>query len=262
MTGRPAIDEAVGRAELERRRDDLLAALRDIEEEHRAGDIGTDDYRVLRDDYTARAAEVIRRLDEGEEAPGVDAAAGSVASPVATRRRRRRFLRRGLILAGLVLCGLGAGLVAVGATGSRQPGRPATGSLPLTPSDELQAAQRAMAAGDDAAAVRLYDAVLESDPRQPQALAYRGWLVRLAGDAQKRQDMIQRGVADERAAVAADPAYPDAHFFLGVILLDDLHQPAAAVPELQAYLATNPPAAVRSSVQPILQRAQQEAAAG
>jgi hypothetical protein len=32
--------------------------------------------------------------------------------------------------------------------------------------------------GQDLDAIKLYDQVLKVDPRQPEALAYRGWLLR------------------------------------------------------------------------------------
>ena len=44
-------------------RDHLLASLDDLEVEYEAGDLDVVDYEVLKADYTARAAAVIRRLD-------------------------------------------------------------------------------------------------------------------------------------------------------------------------------------------------------
>ncbi len=48
---------------LEEERDFLLKSLEDLEAERAAGDISEADYVSLRDDYTARAAEVLRALD-------------------------------------------------------------------------------------------------------------------------------------------------------------------------------------------------------
>jgi hypothetical protein len=47
-------------ARLEEERDFLLRSLRDLDREHEAGEIEEDDYRSLRDGYTARAASVLR----------------------------------------------------------------------------------------------------------------------------------------------------------------------------------------------------------
>src|SRR5690606_14509656 len=54
---------------LEEERDHLLRSLEDLEREFAAGDVDETDYVTLRDDYTARAAAVIRRI----EAKRVDA---------------------------------------------------------------------------------------------------------------------------------------------------------------------------------------------
>ncbi len=70
-------------ADLEGQREFFLRSLRDLEAEHAAGDIDDVDYRALRDDYTSRAAEVLRRL--GDLRTG--AAAGEVRATVPGSRR-------------------------------------------------------------------------------------------------------------------------------------------------------------------------------
>ena len=50
------------RSVLEEERDFFLRSLRDLEVEHNAGDIDDADYDALKDDYTVRAATVIRQL--------------------------------------------------------------------------------------------------------------------------------------------------------------------------------------------------------
>ena len=55
-------------AALEQQRDFLLASLRDLDREHDAGDLDEIDHQTLRDDYTARTAEVLRAIDAQEEA--------------------------------------------------------------------------------------------------------------------------------------------------------------------------------------------------
>ena len=44
--------------------DFLLRSLEDLEREFAAGDMDEADYRTLRDDYTVRASEVLRAIDE------------------------------------------------------------------------------------------------------------------------------------------------------------------------------------------------------
>ena len=50
------------RSVLEEEREFFLRSLRDLEVERAAGDIDEVDYQSLRDDYTIRAAEVVRQL--------------------------------------------------------------------------------------------------------------------------------------------------------------------------------------------------------
>ena len=74
----PAVDPAT--RELEEERDFLLRSLADLEAEHDAHDIDDVDYRNLKDDYTARAAAVLRALESPPDRPvepGPSAAPGS-----------------------------------------------------------------------------------------------------------------------------------------------------------------------------------------
>ena len=48
---------------LEEQRDFLLRSIEDLDRELAAGDLDADDHRTLRDDYTARAAALIRSID-------------------------------------------------------------------------------------------------------------------------------------------------------------------------------------------------------
>jgi hypothetical protein len=68
------------RAELEEERDFLLRSLDQLEAERDAGELDEDDYRSLKDGYTARAAEVLRALDE-DRAVREDAFRGARARP-------------------------------------------------------------------------------------------------------------------------------------------------------------------------------------
>ena len=73
--------------------------------------------------------------------------------------------------------------------------------------------------------------------------------------------MVTQGLVAEENAVAADPQYPDARYFLGVMLLDEAHDPAGAVTQFEAYLALKPSARDAAAVKPILERARAEVAA-
>lgn len=247
-------------------RDHLLRSLEDLERERAAGDIEEDDYVALKDDYTARAAEVLRALE-----PGAEPVAGAVAAPgqPAGSGAARAGPRRGRpVLAVVVLLGFaaGAGALVARSAGERLPGDPASGSIEATgPSSaiarDLSRAQQLIGEGKTLEAIKLYDGVLERDARQPEALAYRGWLLRLAGRASGNQELVDKGMELIERAVAADPSYPDAHFFKGFVLYQDRNDPAAAVPELRAFLAGNPPRGMVPVVEDLLRRALADLAA-
>jgi tetratricopeptide (TPR) repeat protein len=107
---------------------------------------------------------------------------------------------------------------------------------------ELVQARVLATQGKDLDAIKLYDKVLAVEPRQPEALAYRGWLLRLAGVAGHDQALLAQGRASVGAAVAQDPSYPDARVFLGYILFQDAHDPVGATAQFRAFLADHPQA--------------------
>jgi tetratricopeptide (TPR) repeat protein len=233
-------------------REFLLRSIRDLDAEYEAGDISEDDYRSLRDEYTARAAAVLRGEPDPVEAE-MEPAVGSPGLPGWPGRRRNRTLMA--IGGSLVVAGLAAFLIATN-VGQRNSGAPVTGSLPLVAvpgrDPRLDQAQALFAKGKAVDAVRLYDAVLRDNPKNAEALAYEGWMIRLAG-------LSDQGLQREVAAEAADPSYPDAHFFRGVILFEDKGDAADAVKELRFFLSDNPPVDAISRAEQELQKAIQAA---
>jgi tetratricopeptide (TPR) repeat protein len=214
-------------------REFLLRSLRDLEAERAAGDIAPEDYETLRDDYTVRAAAALR-----DERPAV------------APSRRRPWL----VLAAIVVVAVIAGVIVANSAGQRLPSDALTGSITASSADRLAQARQVMGEGKAVEALKLYDRVLRDDPRNAEALAYHGWLVRLAGLSDEGLRYIDR-------AIAADPDYPDAHFFRATILWKDKHDPAAAIPEFRRFLASNPPPALVPAVEQALQQAEAEASA-
>jgi tetratricopeptide (TPR) repeat protein len=174
------------------------------------------------------------------------------------RARGRR--RRGVVALAVIVCFVAAavGLVVARAT-HRLPGQTASGSVTLT--DDQRLAQELVQArvlstqGRDLDAIKLYDRVLAVEPRQPEALAYRGWLLRLAGVARHDQVLLAQGRASVEAAVAQDPNYPDARVFLGYILFQDAHDPAGATAQFRAFLADHPQAQMVSLTSDVVAQA-------
>src|SRR5439155_532543 len=118
----------------------------------------------------------------------------------------------------------------------RRPGQRASGSIRAPgPSAQVARARQLMGQGRFLDALKAYDAALAKDPGQPEALTYRGWLIRLTGKADNNTALIDRGLASIEKAIAADADYPDAHLFRGIILFEDKGNAAAAVPELELY---------------------------
>jgi tetratricopeptide (TPR) repeat protein len=184
-------------AYLEEERDFLLGSLDDLEKEFAAGDVDDADYTELRDDYTKRAADVLRSI-ETQEAE-FDAA-----------RRQRSWPRQLAAVAGIVVIALVAGVVLARAVGFRSPSDSATGDIRQSSRTLLLEAQAAAGGGEADAALELYDEVLSNDPSNPEALTYKGWLVWQSGESAAATDLLE-------TAVLVDPSYPDARVFSAVV---------------------------------------------
>ena len=278
---------------LEEERDFLLRSLDDLERERDAGDLDDADYVILKDDYTARAAGVLRALAAGTAGDGDDAdfggergrnpnaragepvGDGGEGGPQARRRApsqppgaaARRRWRPVAVGAVLLAFASAAGMLVARSAGERLPGEAATGAIaPTGPAaavaDDLAEARDLIGEGRTLDAIKVFDRVLEQDPDQPEALAYRGWLLRLAGRAAGDTTLIDKGMEYIERAVAADPGYPDARFFRAFVNYQDRGDPAAAVPDLRAYLAGDAPEEMLPVVEDLLRRALADAEAG
>ena len=247
--------------QLEEERDFLLGSLRDLEREREAGDLAEADYVTLREEYTARAAAVIRALEDtdGPRTPSPTGASGATrrqrprpagAAPPPTPAKKRRSL---LVTVGVIvlIAGVAGGAVAA-FSGQRGTGAPITGSAPNTPAGQLAKALQLETQGKAADALKIYDDVLRTDPKNVQALAYRGWLLKRAG-------FPDMAMASLDQAVQIDPSYPDAHFFRAMVLYQDRKDPAAAVPEFRLFLSNNPPPEMISMVEDQLKQAMTDA---
>ncbi len=218
-----AIDE---REALEAERDFLLSSLDDLEREHVAGDVGDDDYDALRDDYTARAARLVRVLD-----------AGVVRDPAGAKSP---WARRLLWLTVVAVVGVGTGLVLARSLGGRNAGETATGDIRSSIAGQLQDAQVAMSEGDLDRAVEIYGEVIDTQPTNAEALAYRGWISFQQGDTDSA------GI-DLEDAIASSPDYPDARVFGAVVALrgGDL---ASAAENLTVFDQLDPPPVMQQLV--------------
>jgi tetratricopeptide (TPR) repeat protein len=228
-------------AALEEERDFLLASLDDLEREHDAGDVGDDDYEELKDDYTARAAAVLRSI-EARRALARD------------RRRPRSWPRIAAWVVLVTLVAVLGGVLVARASGNRPPGGQASGDIRLSSRDLLLEAQQftgqatqLLESGDAQgalesyrAAIESYQRVLELQPANAEALTYQGWVLHTlalnVGDEASAAELELRARARLDEAIASDPTYPDARVFRAIILrtageLDAARADLAAVPD-------------------------------
>ena len=230
-------------ADLEEQRRFLLQSLKDLDRERDAGDIDESDYRTLRDDYTARAAAVLHAIEENKT---------GLVQQRQTRRRRRSTKVTALVVAGVVALAIGGGVLVASTSGQRVPGQTVTGNVPSNVNDQLAAAQQALAQGKAVDALKLFDQVLKQDPRNAQALTFRGWILESA-------NLHDEALASLDKALAADPNFAMAHYFKGAVLFEGKNDPAGAVHEFEAFLATNPSPDAARTAQDALDQARKAA---
>lgn len=149
-----------------------------------------------------------------------------------------------------------AGLAVARNTGDRRPGQGMTGGGVATVTS-LLAEARALGMADLDNALGLYAQVLEQEPNNVEALTYFGWLTVLSAsqleDKALVAERLDSGLLLLRQATIVDATYPDAHCFLGISFFRFLADPAAASPELETCLASNPPSEVAVLVEGLAQ---------
>jgi tetratricopeptide (TPR) repeat protein len=220
-TGRRVLD--ADRASLEEQRDFLLRSLDDLEREHDAGDIDETDYAALRDDYTVRAAAVLRSLD----------AHATLQTEPAGPKRRIVLWTAGIVVFA-VLAGVGVALT----SGRRDSGSVASGDPAGGASENIARADQLMSEDKLEEAIAAYTKALDDQPSNVRALTYRGWLYFQTND-------LTHAWADLDAAVKVDPKFPDAHVFRSIMLTRDSKW-ADAYAEFKAIdVASAPPDVVQ-----------------
>jgi tetratricopeptide (TPR) repeat protein len=204
---------------LEEERDFLLRSIEDLDAEFAAGDLDEDDYRTLKDDYTARAAAAVRRIDERNER-------------ARAARPARSTTRTALIVVAVVVVGVVAGLVFKEAAGRRDAGDQITGDGPTSSRGLLDEAERALQAGDVEAAAAAYDDVLEIDPRNVDALMGKATVALDGGDVPRALELY-----DE--ALAIEPENAEALAYQGA-LYNRQGDPDRALTQIDEAIALDP----------------------
>ena len=257
------------RAELDDERSFLLGSLEDLERERAAGDLSEEDYAVLRDRYTRRAAVVLRALDHDEPTdtamgrrvePDADAEDAAVTGDALGVRGPWRGKRRSaLAIAGsLALVAAVAAVVVAAQTGARLPGQTVTGSVSLSHAAQIRRtlaqAETLESTGDAAGALRLFNQVLAQDPTQVEALSESGWLEFEAGVQARDSSVLAHAQQKEQRAVGADPGAYAPHLYLGSMLLAE-GDASGAVGQYRQFLSDGPPADKVAAAQPFISKA-------
>ncbi|HTD49644.1 MAG TPA: hypothetical protein VK771_03535 [Acidimicrobiia bacterium] len=267
------------RAALEAERDFLLRSLDDLEAEHGTGDVDDETYRTLRDDYTARAAAVIRSLAEGRDLTPTDPPAAS-------------GLVRSVTVAGILVFAVVAAFLLTGAVGQRRGGQTITGNSRIGQAGSTAVSDQGPALAADAHAnpksyaaniayaryllfqkndfpnaIHEFGTAAQLDPSQPEPATYAGWAGALLAqeavkDPNARTALLAASVQRISEVIAAHPTYPDAYALKGVVLFEFQHNAKQAIPELQqSLLLTNDTNPIRSQVLAVLAQAERAAKA-
>jgi tetratricopeptide (TPR) repeat protein len=229
-----------GLAELEEERRFLLRSLDDLEREFEAGDVERDDYEVLRDGYTARAANVLRAIEHGR-----------ATLPPKRPTDRRKVV---LVTVAVVLLGIVSGWLMARSSGQRLAGQEMTGGQGVTDvAVALSDARTKIDQGDFTGALESYRLALDLEPENLEARTYSAWLLvlntRSLPETERGASITASKELFERV-IADDPTYADAHCLLAVTLAN-----FAVPPDLDGArsagddcLAANPPAGMEGLV--------------
>ena len=282
----PRVDPAL----VEERRRFLTQSLADADAEYLAGDLSDADYLALRQRDLARLAalpDAGRSTGDGGAGPGsgigaptapgtrsgstghattrsatatllADRPPGDVEVSDGTVTRRRR--RNRWFLVGSIGCFAVALIVAVPVFSSgRLPGQTATGSVSLSPSQQVTRALDQAAAVEDQGqlglAAQLYQSVLDAHPDNEVALAQLGWLEYRIGQQGSSSTLIGDARAKLGQAAVLDPRDYAVHLYQGTLDLQLDKDAAAAVGQFTLFLAAGPPATVVTQAAPVLRQA-------
>ena len=187
-------------------------------------------------------------------APGAPPAPSAAALPAAGPTRRTKVV---LACAGVVLVAGGASWAVAASSGTRLPGQTITGQALGTQAEAatLAAAHTDEGRNDVVGAIKEYQKVLNSDPKQVEALCGEGWLLAETG----QPSLLQQGLSLLARAEQYQPDYPAAHLYRGLALLGESDY-TDSVPELQWYLAHHPDPQLTPQVQKALAQAQAKSA--
>jgi tetratricopeptide (TPR) repeat protein len=226
-------------AELEEERRFLLRSIADLDRERVAGDVDEADYEALRDGYTARAAGVLRAIEEGR----------SELPPKPPTDWKRRIA----VIAAVVVVGVVAGILVSRFSGQRDPGDTITGG---TSSNQvavlLSEGRTLLSQGQYGEASRRYLNVLDIEPDNVEALTYAGWVLAASSQNQSAEaaaNLLAQSKQFIAESIAVDPTYADSYCLLAVIASQLENDPAEAALRREECLANNPSSEIRELIE-------------
>ena len=264
---------------LAERRRFLTQSLADADAEYLAGDLSDADYLSLRQRDLARLASL------GPEPSGVSVGAGPVATVTtppgplgpsddthaepaadgtdeveAVARSTGRRGRNTWFLVAAIGCFVVALVVAVPLFASnRLPGQTPTGSVSLSPGQQLTQSLTQAAAvenqGQLGLAAQLYQSVLTAHPDNEVALAQLGWLEYRIGQQGASTTLLTDARTKLNQAAVLAPGDYAVHLYLGTVLLQQDGNAAGAADQFRMFLAASPPATVLHQAAPTLRAA-------
>jgi cytochrome c-type biogenesis protein CcmH/NrfG len=238
-----------------------MRSLDDLELERESGGIDDESYTELHDDYTARAAAVLRTLRDGVDVTPAPA-------PHSPERTRRRVL----LVAGVVVFAVLAGVSLAYALGARLPGQTSSGNSVAAAPSTTNASQKAVSAkikdlegqvnvkpddydlrlqlarayeenGDLANALKQSDAAISIDPNRAEGHANAARQLYLASSQVPTKDaqaqLVSQALAGFDEAIKVGPDYADAYYFRAVLYAATT-QYARSQTDLQYYLSKAP----------------------
>ncbi len=256
----------------------LYRALKEIEFDYQAGHLSEDDYRALRGPCEARAAQVLKELDQIEAShPTAKQRQPALTAPSPTRAPRpwtRSALR--LTVGGVLLLVFGV-MVGLGVARYTEPDRtavppgsrlpvPIEGQMPpsgMPPAGEgspsrpvppemlagmLRAARASLLAGRYQEAIAAYQAALKRDPKNVDALTHLALIVAIGGHSDAALEALAK-------ALAIDPNYPPGHLYRGQILYEVKKDYRGAIQAWEKFVALVPQGEDRARVALMIQEA-------
>jgi hypothetical protein len=228
---------------LEEERAFLLRSLTDLEREYEAGDVDDQDYVALKDDYTARAAGVLRAIEAGR----------SALPPRPPTDWRRILLGAAVGVVAVVLIGWA---LTRGTTDRREgdtiTGGPVGSDVAGSDVNSLLVQARQLQTTDPLASIMLYEQVLAQEPENVEALTYRGWTAAFVAlglpEGADRDVLVGSATTFLDQARTIDPSYPDAQCFTAIVRFRFAGDAQGAKEPLERCRAGDLPASVQGLV--------------